>query len=160
MKAEQKRTIREVLEIDPTDLNDSIIRLPATYYYYSEKWFKARAELSLAKAAHDLLAAELHEKYTKSLPASSRTDSPTVGQIKSAVERDKKYVRSRNDLIEFDTLIDKYQSVKEALKMQRDMLELTVQMKLAQLGSTPKTSSMSYATEDIRQALRKKKKGR
>lgn len=112
--------LREAVRIDPLQLQDEYVRLPADYAFFSEVYRRkleahllAEAEMKRVYAGQILLAAE------RIMPNGK---PPTVGQQEALAEESRDYVDVKRAAIFAEADMVEARGVLEAIRTKRDMV--------------------------------------
>lgn len=140
--------IAEELEIDKDNLDENIARLPATYFYYGEKWTKAVMVKDAAKVHVDEVYSE-REKIIR-VKLAKKEDKVTEAMVRAEVQNDLQYREAYDEYLDAKQKCDLLAIVKEAFEQKASMMKAMVSYMTTQYNNTgsisgevPKTNKVS-----------------
>lgn len=119
-KGELDDFLRECVRIDPHNVNDEFIKLPAQFALWNERYRTAMERSLLADAETKRIRAGIYILSSEAVMPSGKP--ATVGYIDALVERDPDYVAARQDEIRAEVEVAHIKGVLEAIRTKRDAL--------------------------------------
>lgn len=112
--------VEEHIRFDPSDINNSLLRLSSMYAYYGILCAKARMQRDGMKNRCDLLRAKYDRAYRKKLQEEG--EKVTEPRLKALIETNKEVVAADRNLIEAQAVMSSLEVVRDSIKIQRDAL--------------------------------------
>ena len=134
---------KSIFEIDPDRLDEACLTHSEVYYEWAEKLAIAREDTARAKAALEVVEAELTVKLHKDPEIFGLDKAPTIPVAKALILSNKKYIAANDKLHEANLRTAMIQAKVSALDHRKRMITLAVELHLANYRSTPRIPSNS-----------------
>lgn len=124
----------DCLSLEPEALEEELVRLPADYGYWAERFASAKVGHLRAKAERDRVRAQLYSEWQLSLKADG--GRVTEANISASVDQDPRWLEAQATEITALGEVHRLQGTLEGLRCKREALQQIAYMRREELRSS------------------------
>lgn len=143
--------IAQATRIDPTDVDNSLIRIAAQFARFSVLAAQARLQKDTFASRLELLEAKLDKAYRDE--AAKKEEKTTEAKISQQIRRNEKYIEVNLQLNEAKAVQTVIEGAVEAIKLKRDSLVQLNKNAQAEWDMTTTRVPKGVSTEDLKVRL-------